>query len=133
MITFLPQAPVTSDVQYIFNVAMRDPNNITFAYKASNMSFFLTTYQQCVSDPECQSQLHDDTTIITVCVFVLVILVMLLGSTKALRSSIQHTMEMATLTTARPSKFGARNFLSPSRQPSAKKADDKYKARSPKT
>ena len=58
MFTFLPQAPVTSDVQYIFNVAMRDPNNITFAYKASNMSFFLTTYQQCVSDPECQSQVR---------------------------------------------------------------------------
>lgn len=45
-----------SGVEYIFNVAIRDSNNITFAYRASNMSFFLTNYQQCVSDPDCQSQ-----------------------------------------------------------------------------
>lgn len=54
----VPQAPVVSGVEYIFNVAIRDSNNITFAYTASNMSFLLTTYQQCVSDPDCQSQVR---------------------------------------------------------------------------
>lgn len=50
------QAPVASGVQYIFNVAMRDTNNITTTYRASNMTFSFTSYQQCVSDPGCESQ-----------------------------------------------------------------------------
>lgn len=50
------QVPVSSTVQYIFNVAMRDSRNITSAYRASNMSFSFTTYQECVADPGCQSQ-----------------------------------------------------------------------------
>ena len=65
MFDVVPQAPVSSGVEYIFNVAIRDSNNITFAYRASNMSFFLTTYQQCVSDPDCQSQVRCNTN--TVC------------------------------------------------------------------
>lgn len=45
-----------SGLQYIFNVAMRDSNNISTAYQASNISFSLTTYQDCVADDECESQ-----------------------------------------------------------------------------
>ena len=52
------QAPVASGVQYIFNVAMRDANNITSTYRASNMTFSFTSYQQCVSDPGCESQVR---------------------------------------------------------------------------
>lgn len=52
------QAPVTNGAQYIFNVAMRDSNNITSTYRASNMSFFLTSYLQCVHDPNCESQVR---------------------------------------------------------------------------
>ncbi|CAN0141521.1 unnamed protein product, partial [Ectocarpus fasciculatus] len=50
------EAPVSHGAQYLFNVAMRDSNNITSAYRASNMTFAFTTYQQCVADQGCQSQ-----------------------------------------------------------------------------
>ncbi|CAN0156269.1 unnamed protein product [Ectocarpus sp. 6 AP-2014] len=50
------EAPVSRGAQYIFNVAMRDSNNITSAYRASNMTFTFTNYQQCVADQGCQSQ-----------------------------------------------------------------------------
>lgn len=43
-------------------------------------------------------QLQDDRTIITVCASVAVALLLLIASTKALRSSIRNTMEKATLT-----------------------------------
>lgn len=52
------QAPVTSAVPYIFNIGMRDSNNITSSYNAVNFTFSLTTYQQCVSEPDCQSQVR---------------------------------------------------------------------------
>ncbi|CAB1118465.1 unnamed protein product [Ectocarpus sp. CCAP 1310/34] len=50
------EAPVSRGAQYIFNVAMWDSNDVTSAYRASNMTFTFTNSQQCVADQGCQSQ-----------------------------------------------------------------------------
>lgn len=50
------QVPVDSSLKYLFNVAMIDSRNLTAVYKGTNVSFSLTTYQDCVADEGCQSQ-----------------------------------------------------------------------------
>ncbi|CAM9533897.1 unnamed protein product, partial [Choristocarpus tenellus] len=50
------EVPVDNDMTYLFNVAMRDGNNVTSMYSATNMSVAFITYQNCVSDASCESQ-----------------------------------------------------------------------------
>ena len=48
------------DASYLFNVAMMDARNITSVYAGTNVSFTSTDYQDCVADPNCTSQVIDD-------------------------------------------------------------------------
>ncbi|CAN0009539.1 unnamed protein product, partial [Scytosiphon promiscuus] len=86
------EVPVIDDSSYLFNVVMADSRNVTSVYSGSNVSFTSTNYQDCVADPECTSQLNDDSTIIAIATVAFGALSLLITGMVLLHKSIAKVM-----------------------------------------
>ncbi|CAM9547065.1 unnamed protein product [Ectocarpus sp. 13 AM-2016] len=86
------EVAVDDDSSYLFNVAMVDSRNITSVYSGTNVSFTSTDYQDCVADPDCTSQLNEDSTIIAIAAAAVTALALLIAGMTLLHKSIANIM-----------------------------------------
>ncbi|CAM9298677.1 unnamed protein product [Hapterophycus canaliculatus] len=86
------EVSVDDDSSYLFNVVMTDARNVSSIYSGTNVSFTSTNYQDCVADPDCTSQLNDDSTIIAIATVALGALGLLITGMKLLHKSIAKVM-----------------------------------------